>query len=55
MQEAVCSLLLFSQIDMCKVAGAVFEQILTIAFWFVSGSLACRNVGHSGHRKSPVE
>lgn len=38
-----------------KVAGSVLEHVLTNAFWFVSGSLACRNLGHSGHRKSPVE
>lgn len=29
--------------------------MLMTAFWFVSGSLTCRNSGRSGQRKSPVE
>lgn len=31
------------------------NKLLNNAFWFISGSLACRNQGRSGHRKSPVE
>lgn len=37
------------------VKNLFYNKLLTLAFWFISGSLACRNQGRSGHRKSPVE